>query len=345
MDRETGQAMSEGNEIRVALLGTGAIAQVVHLPILTQLPGVRVRAVCDADRSKAAAIASRFNVPEVFRKDEEVFKSDEIDAVLICTPSYLHAEQAIAALEGGKHVLVEKPLALSAEDAGRVLDTARKTGRLVSVAMNTRYRPDVQALRPFVRGGELGQPFLIKAGWLNRKVRVVRSTWRHKIETAGGGAFMDLGVQMLDLALWLLGFPRVRRIVAQMHKGERMEVEDTAVVLLEVEKGPVISIEVTWSLFAERDRHYLDVLGSKGSASLSPLAVHKEVEHGLLDVTPHLEPGRENPYTASYRGELVHFVEAIRGERPLEPPAEQVELMRLVALAYQSAREGREVEA
>src|SRR5690606_15209118 len=252
MDRETGQAMSEGNEIRVALLGTGAIAQVVHLPILTQLPGVRVRAVCDSDRSKAAAIASRFNVPEVFRKDEEVFKSDEIDAVLICTPSYLHAEQAIAALEGGKHVLVEKPLALSAEDAGRVLDTARKTGRLASVAMNTRYRPDVQALRPFVRGGELGQPFLIKAGWLNRKVRVVRSTWRHKIETAGGGAFMDLGVQMLDLALWLLGFPRVRRIVAQMHKGERMEVEDTAVVLLEVEKGPVISIEVTWSLFAER---------------------------------------------------------------------------------------------
>lgn len=345
MDRETGEAMGDGNEVRVALLGTGAIAQVVHLPILTQLPGVRVHAVCDTDRSKAAAIASRFGVPEVFRRDEEVFTSEDIDAILICTPSYLHAQQAIAALEGGKHVLVEKPLALDAADAEKVLETARKEGRLVSVAMNTRYRPDVQALRPFVRGGELGDPFLVKAGWLNRKVRVIRPTWRHKVGTAGGGAFMDLGVQVLDLALWLLGFPRVRRLVAHMHQGERMEVEDTAAVLLEVEKGPAISIEVSWSLLADRDRHYLDVLGSRGTASLSPFAVHKEMEHGLLDVTPQFEPGRENPYTASYRGELVHFVDAVRGERPLDPPVEQIELMRLVALAYESAREGREVDA
>ncbi|HEY8483492.1 MAG TPA: Gfo/Idh/MocA family oxidoreductase [Longimicrobiales bacterium] len=335
----------EERAVRVAVLGTGAISQVVHLPILSRMPGVELRAVCDTDRAKAATIANRFGIPAVYRSDDELFRADDIDAVIICTPNHLHEEQAIAALESGKHVLVEKPLALDAEGVGRVLRAAEQAGRALMVALNNRYRPDAAALKPFAVGGELGDIFLMKGAWLNRKIRVVRPTWRHKRRTAGGGALMDLGVQVLDLCLWLLGYPQVKRVVAHTHRGEGTEVEDAATVLVGLENGCSLSVAVSWSLVSQRDRHYVRLLGTRGTASLSPLAVYKELEHRVLDVTPQLPPGEENVYTASYREELMHFVGVVQGERPIELPYEQADLMRLIALAYQSAEEGREIEA
>ena len=330
--------------LRVGLLGLGAIAQVVHLPVLHSLEGVTLAGVCDVDRSKAAAIANRFGVPRVYQKDEDVFNDPEIDAVVICTPSYLHHTQAIAALQGGKHVLIEKPLGIRAADAAEVLKVAEKTGKTLMVAMNNRYRPDIQALKPFASGGELGNLFLVRGAWLNRKVRVVRPTWRHRKETAGGGAMMDLGVQTLDLAMWFLDFPKAKSVFAHMHPGEGMEVEDTVAIIVRLENGAAVSLSLSWSLVAERDRHYMRLLGTRGSGSIQPLAVFKELEHGMLDVTPNVPPGRENMYTASYREELTDFVQTAMGNRPYAPPVEQVQLMEIVAAAYRSAAESREIE-
>jgi predicted dehydrogenase len=329
--------------VRIALLGTGSIAQVVHLPILSDMPGVTLQGVADLDRPRARAIAGRLGVPDVYDTDADALSSPDVDAVVICTPSHLHEELAIAALRAGKHVLVEKPLAFDAEAAERVCQVADETGRCLMVAMNNRYRPDLLALKPFASGGELGDLFLMKAGWLNRKVRLPRPTWRHRLETAGGGALMDLGTQVLDLALWTLDYPAIERVVAEIHPGEGMEVEDAASMMVWVKDGPVISLEVTWSLLADRDHHYLQVLGSEGSAAISPLSVYKEIEHGLLDVTPLVEPGRENLYTASYRKVLNDFVTRVQSGEKVAPPREQVELMRLVQLAYRSARERREI--
>jgi predicted dehydrogenase len=330
--------------LRIGLLGLGAIAQVVHLPVLHSLEGVTLVGVCDVDRAKAKAIASRFGVPTVYQNDEEVFKDPDIDAVVICTPSYLHHTQATAALEGGKHVLIEKPLAIEAEDASKVLKVAERAGKTLMVAMNNRYRPDIQALKPFARGGELGTLFLVRGAWLNKKVRLVRPTWRHRKQTAGGGAMMDLGVQTLDLAMWFLDFPPARSVFAHMHPGEGMEVEDTVAIVVRLDNSSAVSLSLSWSLVAERDRHYMRLLGTRGSGSIQPLAVFKELEHGMLDVTPKVEPGRENMYTASYREELTDFVEIVRGTRPYAPPVEQVQLMKIVAAAYRSAAEKREVE-
>jgi len=334
----------EQEPIRIALLGTGSIAQVVHLPILSSMPGVALQGVADLDRPRARAIAERMQVPRLFESDDAAIESDEIDAVVICTPSHLHEELAIAAMRAGKHVLVEKPIAFDAEGAERVCRVAEETGRCLMVAMNYRYRPDIQALKPFVRGGELGDQFFMKAGWLNRKIRTLRPTWRHRLETAGGGALMDIGTQVLDLALWTLDYPQVERVVAHLHPGEGMEVEDSASLMVWVRNGPLLSIEVTWSLLAEKDRHYLQLLGTRGAASVSPLSVYKESEHGLLDLTPQIAPGRENLYTASYRQVLTDFVQRVRSQEPVAPPREQIELMRVIQLAYRSAREGRVVE-
>ena len=330
--------------VRFGVLGLGSIAQVVHLPILTQQHDVEITAVCDADYDKARTIGGRIGT-RVLRSDEEVYGADDVDAIVICTPNYLHAPQAIAALEAGKHVLVEKPLALSPEDARRVVAAARASDRVLMVAMNNRYRPDTLALKPFAEGGELGHVFLTRGAWLNKKMRLARPTWRHRLATAGGGALMDLGVQTLDLCLWTLGFPEAASVFCHLHTPPGAEVEDTAALLLRMADGSCISLTISWTLVAERDRHYMRLLGTRGSAMIQPLAIYKEGDNGLLDVTPALPTtGRENAYTASYRAELVHFVAAIRGDATVEPPAEQVGLMAIVEAAYRSAAERREVE-
>src|SRR5690606_27085451 len=179
----------------------------------------------------------------------------------------------------------------------------------------------------------------------NRKMRVVRPTWRHRRETAGGGAMMDLGVQTLDLCLWMFGFPEAASVMTHMHYPEGMEVEDTAGILVRLKNGAGISLTVSWSLIAERDRHYMRMLGTRGSGAISPLAVYKEVETGqMIDVTPNVTLGREHLYTASYRHELTHFVRVATGleEDPL--PREQIQIMRIVEAAYASAEQKREIE-
>jgi predicted dehydrogenase len=336
--------MREGEKLRVGLLGVGAIAQVVHLPVLSQLENVELAAVCDVDKPRAKAIAARFGIPNVYGDDNQVFRSDDLDAIIICTPNHLHDAQAIAGLQAGKHVLVEKPLATTAEAAERVIRVAESSDRRLMIAMNNRYRPDTMALRPFAQGGELGEVFLTRGAWLNRKMRVVRPTWRHRRATSGGGAMMDLGVQSLDLCLWMQGFPEISSVFTHMHLPGGMEVEDTAGLLVRLKNGSAISLTVSWSLVAERDRHYLRMLGTRGSGAISPLAVYKEVESGqIIDVTPSVNLGRENLYTDSYRRELTHFVNAALGieEEPL--PREQIGIMRAVEACYRSHAEQREV--
>jgi predicted dehydrogenase len=332
--------MAPPSPIRVAVLGAGSIAQVVHLPILSRMRGVEVVAIADRDAHTARTIAERFGVERVATRSAEVL-TDDVDAVVVCTPSNRHEEQVGAALAAGKHVLCEKPLALTEEGVRRLLDHEGADRRLM-VAMNQRFRPDAAALRQFVAGGELGDVFYLKTGWLNR-YRPRGRTWRDRKATAGGGAFMDLGIQMLDLALWILGYPEPERISAHMRGHPESEVEDSAVVVLRLADDRLINLECTWNLKAKRDRQFLHVMGTSGSGSLAPLAVFKEMPVGLAEVTPQIPAARENPFTASYRHELAHFVEVVRENRASLPPVEHRTLMRLVEAAYRSATDRREI--
>lgn len=339
----TGSA--ERDPIRVAVVGTGAISQVVHLPILSEREDVDVLVVSDRDRPKAEAIALRFDVPRVLDDDDEVFADPDVEAVVICTPNHLHEEQTVAALESGKHVLVERPLAFTADGVRRIMAAARKAGKAVIVGMSHRFRPDVTALRSFVAGGELGPIYAVRGSWLNRKVPLTRSTWRQRPEEAGGGALMDLGVQALDLCLWLVEYPSFDRVVASCHRSD-YPVEDAATVMATTEEGLALTLEVSWNLFASEDRHFARVMGLEGSGSLPPLEVYKQLGGRPLEVTPR-QPrprGGENPYTNAYRRELDHFVRTVAGEAEAPLPGEQAELMALIEAAYRSADEGREVE-
>lgn len=336
--------MSEGRSAsRVAVVGAGAISQIVHVPVLSEREDVELVAISDLDEHKAASVAERFGVPEAVGPDG-VLERDDLDAVVLCTPNDLHEELAVAALEAGKHVLVERPLATSARGVERVLEAARASGGILEVGLPHRFRPEVVALRSFVAGGELGQVYSVRGSWLARQRRLVRPGWRQDPERSGGGALMDLGMPALDLCLWTVGYPAVRRVSCQLRYGEH-PVEDAGSLLAVTEDGMALSVEVSNRYFAGDDRYHARVMGTEGSGSFPPLEVYRQLGGRPLDVTPS-QPrprGGENPYTNAYRRQIDHFVRALRGESEAPLPEEQVSLMSLIEAAYEAAETGEEV--
>jgi len=336
--------MTEGSDrVRVGVIGTGAISQVVHVPIFAEREDVDLVAVADADEHKAEALSRRFAVPHVTTA-EAMFSREDLDAVVICTPNRLHEEMSIAALEAGKHVFVERPLATTSEGAQRVIDVAERVGRILVVGMPHRFRPGVAALRNFIAGGELGDLYAVRGSWMTRLMPGSRHTWRYDKTEAGGGALIDLGVPALDLCLWLVGYPTMKR-VSCVTSAKEGSVEDAATLMAETADGIALTLEVSNRLFAGEDRYYARVMGTEGSGSLPPLEVFKQLGGRPIDVTPR-QPrpqGGENPYTNAYRRLLDDFVQSVAGRSDAELPREQVALMGLIEAAYHSAAEEREV--
>ena len=330
--------------IRVGVIGTGAISQVVHVPIFAEREDVELVVVADADEHKAEALSKRFGVPHVLSA-EETFARADLDAVVICTPNHLHEEMSIAALEAGKHVFVERPLATSSKGAERVIDVAEREGKILVVGMPHRFRPGVAALRNFIAGGELGELYAVRGSWMTRLMPASRHTWRYDREEAGGGALIDLGVPALDLCLWLVGFPVMKRVTCITGPADGA-IEDAATLMAETADGVALTLEVSNRLFAGEDRYYARVMGTEGSGSLPPLEVFKQLGGRPIEVTPR-QPrpqGGENPYTNAYRRLLDDFVQSVAGRSDAELPREQVGLMALIEAAYRSAKAGREVE-
>ena len=264
--------------------------------------------------------------------------------MILCTPNHLHEAEAVMALEEGRHVLVERPLALTPEGCRSVIQAAADHGRIAMVGMSHRFRPDVSALRGFVQGGELGSIYAGRAAWMNRQVPLGRTTWRQKPSEAGGGALMDLGVQCVDLLFWILGNPEVRRVAALASR-DRGDLEDAATLLVETAEGMALTVEVSWCFFDRQDRHYVRVLGSEGAGQLPPLAIYKQLGGRPMEVTPEQSPppGRNNRYMSSHRRQLDYFFRSVRGFATVDPPEEQVRVMGLIQAAYHSIRTGEEV--
>ena len=330
--------------VRIGLAGVGAISQVVHLPIMVERDDVEIAALSDTDELKAGAIGSRFGVERIV-DDRELCEGDGIDGVVVCAPSHRHEELAAMALRAGKHVLVERPLALSASGVASLAQVARESTGKVVVGMAHRFRPDVFALRAFVAGGELGEVSAVHAAWLNRKIRHVRTTWRQHHAEAGGGALMDLGVQALDLMLWTLGYPAVTRVNARIY-GDEYEVEEEAHLDAVTESGTTLGLAASWRYHGSGDVHDLRVLGAEGAAHLPPLSVFKQLGGRPLEVTPKQPTprGGEDLFTNAYRRQIDHFLRVVGGEAEAPFPKEQMALMNLIEAAYRSAREGREVQ-
>jgi predicted dehydrogenase len=328
--------------VRIAVVGTGAIAQLTHIPVLSKLRGASLVALCDNDAAKARALADRFGVPDVFTDFEELLDSDELDAVVIATPNHLHEPHVLSALRKKLHVLCERPLSLSVRGVERCLAAAQKAEVRLVVGHNHRFRADVQALDQFIRNGELGQVTSIRTGAFHIKHGL--DGWRNRRAEAGGGAFQEHGFPLLDLALWLAEAPSPVRVTATMRRGRAAAaVEDAMQVLLECENGVALSFDVSWSYVGGEDRWWFEVHATRGSARLSPLRVTKELNGRAVDVSPSGAAARESPFLQSYRAEIAHFLAVIQDEAPYEPPTDQVMVHRILEAIYRAADDGKEI--
>ena len=331
------------DSVRLGVVGAGAIAQLAHIPVLSRMRGAELVAVCDNDRPKARALADRFGVPDVFTDIEDLLELDELDAVVIATPNHLHEPHALSALAAKRHVLCERPLALSSRGVERILAAASRADRKVSVANNHRYRTDVQTLSRFIAGGELGKIVGMRGG--SYTFKRPSEGWRFRRVESGGGAFLDQGVPLLDLALWLGDFPEPLRVSAHMDRARSSSaVEDSMLVQLECVGGASFLFDVSSVYVGEEERWWFEVLATRGSARLAPLRVVKELNGRATDVSPTGASGRESAFIQSYRAELAHFLAMVRGEAPYEAPTDQVTLHRIVEAIYRSAELGREIE-
>ena len=327
--------------VRIGLIGAGAIAQTAHLPVLSKMRGVELVAICDNDRVKARTIADRFDIPDAFTDIEDLLENEEMDAVVVTTPNHLHEPHILSALASKVHVMCERPMALSSRGIERILAASARAGRYVMVANNHRFRSDVQALDAFLRGGELGRVVGFRAGaYLMKRTE----GWRHRRAEAGGGVFLEQGLPLLDLALWLADFPDPVRVSAHMDRGKGASaVEDTMLVHLECEGGRNFSFDVSWAYVGEEERWWFEVLASRGSARLAPLRVVKELNGKPTNVSPTGAAARESAFIQSYRAELAHFVAVINGDVKYEAPADQVVVSKVIEAIYKSAEEGKEI--
>jgi len=329
--------------VRIGVVGAGAIAQLTHLPVLSKMRGVTLVAICDNDRPKARALADRFDIPDVYTDIGDLLEADGLQAIIVATPNHLHEPHVLSAIAAGVDVLVERPLALTAKGVERIVNAAARAGRKILVANNHRFRSDVQALAGFLRGGELGKLTGIRAGAYHHKRS--EQGWRGRRVEAGGGAFFDYGLPLLDLALWLSDFPVPERVGAHFERGAgKNAVEEGMLVQLTCASGVVFNCDVSSAYVGEEERWWFETLSTRGSTRLAPLRVVKELHGRPTDVSPRGAAARESVFIQSYRAELAHFLSVIAGETEYEAPSDQIVLHRIVEAIYKSADEGREIK-
>ncbi len=322
--------------MRVGLAGLGSIGS-RHLDTVGDLDGVEVAAV--ADPRVAAEGPAPSDEVTVFSTYDEMLETVALDAVLLCTPSHLHAEQAIAAARRGLHVIAEKPMAITLEDADAVLDAAREGGVHVAVLHQYRFHAPMVALQKLIPSGALGDPIFLNLAFNWRRdpaYYLARGGWRGTWSGDGGGALMNQGAHAVDLARWLAG--PIASVTSHMLNIEHsIEAEDTACVALEFANGGVGTIQVT-TCAARNQPVGVRFEGTRGSAVLADQVL---VVNGDAAVAP---PGAPPSRTLAHRTQFIEIFRALgNGETPpVAGPDARATLAATLAM-YESARLGRAV--
>ncbi|AYA78113.1 gfo/Idh/MocA family oxidoreductase [Bacillus sp. Y1] len=244
-------------KLRVGVIGCGSIARHRHLPEYAANPNVELVAVCDNNAERALEIGEKYGVPS-YTSFVELLRNAEVDAVSVCTPNYLHAPISNAALLAGVHVLCEKPMATSEEEAKSMIETAKNSGKKLMIAHNQRFVASHQKARQLIQSGEVGKIYSFRTafghggpeGWSVEG----KEGWFFQKDKAFVGAMGDLGVHKTDLLRYILGeeIVEVGAFVETSAK-EFATVDDTAVCVLKTESGIIGTLAASWSYVSKED--------------------------------------------------------------------------------------------
>lgn len=327
-------------KIRAAIVGCGGIHH-SHTSVLAEMEQVEIAAVCDVETERAAATANKFGCI-AFADFESLLDYNEFDVLHICTPHYLHADMAIAAMERGKHVLCEKPMSISYADALRVAETAERCGVKYGVCFQNRYNKSTEFIRELLLSDELGAVKGARAfvTWDRDEGYYASGAWRGKIATEGGGVLINQAIHTLDLMQWLVNKPviDVKASVSTKRLYEFVETEDTADLLLDFGEG-VRGIFYATICYSGNSPVFLEILCEKGKVTMAEdIRVCKSDTEDVCYNIAH--PTGEKAYWGTGHAMLIgDFYAAIEENRPFMIDARAAAVsIDILEKVYQQAR-------
>jgi predicted dehydrogenase len=335
------------DKVRIGIVGCGIGS--AHVRSIAKCADAEVAALCDIDKARADKLASEHDIPSVFTDYQDMLAQDGIDAVIVATPNKFHAPIAIAAFEAGKHVMCEKPLAINAVEGKAMVEAGKKSGKLFMMGFNNRFRGDSQLLKKYIENGELGEIYYAKTGWVRRKCLNWISGWFAQKDLAGGGPLIDIGVHVLDLALWLMGNPKPVSVMGSAYsklgpkifaeRGMNYEVEDLAAAFVKLDNGATVVMEASWQSHVAKEQIYTQLVGTEGGAEFDPLRIYKDQHGTAVDIQPQFEQ------LAGHEMEIKHFVACIKGECECISTGEHgLHVTQILDAIYESTRTGRSVD-
>ena len=335
------------NKVRLGIAGAGVIVREYHLPVMVTNPRVEVVAVCDVNEAAALRSAEQFKIPKTYRDFSELVADPNVDAVFIAVPNNMHAPVAAAAFAAGKHVLCEKPMASTIEDARRILTAAENAKKSLAIAHPWRCDQDYRWLHDVVASGRLGKVFKVRCHAILTEGSPPVDGWRFKKEIVGGGALTDLGIHAIDAVSYLFD-DRLRPRTVMTTAGNfftNAEVEDTATAIFDFEDGLAVTVEAGWHHIFQNSPHgAIEVFGTEGYARTFPTEMYLNVNGAWGWYEPNLHAPRPHIDLSMYAAQIDAFVDHVLTGKRLPCDGKQgLRNVEWLNAAYESARKGEPV--
>ena len=350
-------------KIRVGVIGCGGIANGKHLPALKNVKEVEMVAFCDIIEERAVEAAKKYGTPDakVYTDYKELLKDESIVTVHVCTPNRSHSFISIDAMEAGKHVMCEKPMAKTYAEAKAMYETSVRTGKLLTIGYQSRWRDDALYLKQCCENGELGDVYYARAIALRRRAVPTWGVFLNEYEQ-GGGPLIDLGVHMIDLAIWLMGSPKPVTVTGSTYckfadsdtsdsvnsdfgdkvSGGTFDVEDLAMGTIRFDNGAQLQIEFSWASNIKQENRFVELRGTKSGLTWrdGDVEVFTEMHGQGCDIHPsNLQPEKKEHVL-----NLINFYDVvIDGKEPVFKPQQGIDMIKILCAIYKSAETGREV--
>lgn len=338
------------SRVRIGVIGIGAQGRGVHVKRCMATPDIELIAICDTQPAKLEAVKAEYDIPVATTNYYELLSMSEIDAVIVALPNYLHAPVAIDALDAGKHVLVEKPMAIDAEAAQAMLSARDRAGRILMVGQNNRFRPEAIAMKKMISSGKCGQVYNGEASWWRR--RCGQRGWFIDKQRSGGGALVDIGVHALDLCWWLMGSPQPEYVLGMSYEkfggvirtlptiygdfepDTPFTVDDLGVGLIKFTDGRTLYLGASWAANTEDRGIVITLRGTEAGFVMDNTGLRFLTEREGNPLT-------ENVTLPPAQSLHQHFVNCIMGKGEVIPkPEHGLQIMKMLDAIYESTKCG-----
>jgi len=341
------------NKTKVTILGAGFISDIHLESYLRFIPEAEVVAVYARDAEKAKAFAEKHRIPQWYTDIDQAISASDCDVVDICLPNFLHAEATLIAAENRKHVIIEKPLAVTLEQADEMIAACKKNNVKLMYAEELCFAPKYERARQMVNDGAVGSVYMLKQA---EKHSGPHSDWFYDIDLAGGGVLMDMGCHAFGWFRWMLGNAKVKSVMGTMNTvlhTERTKGEDNSVVIVEFENGTIGVAENSWAKHGGMDDRceihgtggviYADLFMGNSSLAYSKQGYGYAAEKA--DTTQGWSfPIFEEVFNQGYPHELKHFIECVREDKtPLVTGEDGRAVLEIIYAAYAAAGTGQKI--